>query len=185
MAVYCFYTNTVAGLAPSLYAYTDKKDIAKEFGCTRKGLRKFVKLMEHDQFRSMKNELRNLEIIPEELITRNEAGEMITVRIYATGAEIIDFRGHIDGIATVLLGLSTVDPNVFTKEMKELLDAFGYTDTFKATHDPGFVDNPFLPGFGFEDLYSPKLWNGGKYVIDEYELFVIHRWSTFFDPTTV
>lgn len=181
MHIYCFYTNTLHGLEPSLYSFTDKKAVADEFAESRKGLRRLTKDVTPDEFRDMRDKLGSIYIIPEELTTRDNRGKKAKIKIYATAEEIIDFRAHSDAIATLMLSMYAVDTSVFVDDLKEVLDAMGMNGCYAARDYPG-CDARFgyCDSVNFEEVFQPRLWVG-NYCLDELYVFVHHRWYTFFD----
>lgn len=181
MKVYCFYTNTVTGLTPQLYAFTHKKTVSEKFADVRKGLRCIIKHMPRTEYNDMRDRLGSLYIIPEELVSQDTNGNKTKIHIYATENEVIDFRAHMDAIITVRLGMHAINTDIFEDDVKDALDSIGMKGCYESCIDPMTMYDPGATGsIRYEEVYQPKLWTD-KYTIDEFELFLQHRWYTFFN----
>lgn len=181
MHIHCFYTNTLTGLAPKLYAFTDKGAVAEEFREARKGLRRLTKDVRKEEFRDMRDKLSSLYIIPEELTTRDESGKITKVKIYATQGEVMDFRTHADAIATLYLGMVSMDTSIFVDDLREVLCRLGMQACYDAWNSSGYCQRfPYSHDINFEEVFQPRLWVG-NYCLDEFQLFVRHWWYTFFN----
>lgn len=185
MHIHCFYTNTLTGLVPRLYAFTNKEAVAEEFREARKGLRRLVKTMTKEEFRNMRDKLSSLYIIPEELITRDETGGITKVKIYATQGEVMEFRSHVDAIATVCLGQVSMDTSIFVDDLREALCRMGMQACYDAWTSSGYCQRfQYSYDINFEEVFQPRLWVG-NYQLDEFQLFVRHWRRTFFNDVDI
>lgn len=180
MHVYCFYTNTINGLEPRLYAFTHKKNVASEFAETRKGLREIIKDIDKATYNTMRDKLDGMYIIKDELVSKSTSGNKVKVKVYATTNEIMKFRSHADAIATMQLGSISMDTRIFEDDVRDALNELGMQGCYDAYFGYSDIINP-LSG-NLEEVVQPRLWSG-EYCLDEFEIFVKHWYDTFFDTT--
>lgn len=178
MKIWMFYRTFKGRLEPNLYAFTNKESRAKEFSLVRRGLAMLVKNASKKEYDSLVLNFENLEIIPDELLTRKEPGsiELVKVRLYVTLGEAQYFKCNMQHIATTLLGRHAFDTSLFTWDATKLLDQFGVGPCREAmNYVPDMVE--FYMGIG-DSSTSAQLFDG-EYHLDELAVFREYHIDTF------
>lgn len=178
MTIWLFYRK-IKNLEPFLYAFTDKVEIADRFGEARKSLHRFSRKCSKLEFRDMRDKLGDLFIMENRFTTKiDDKGLIGSVGCYATMKEAEQFCLYKERIATTLLGLTTISPDIFEDDMRDLLNCYGYTECFLAIQE-----EPDLNRFGLFDF--PTIDGEANlfhlpYKLNELNLFIKQNESTFF-----
>lgn len=178
LKVYLFYMIFGdSNLTPSLYAHTSNKLKAESFGTTRQNLQLVERSMPRDDYRYMKDKLSDLEIIKDELMTRDSDNNPFKVTIYLTSHEAMEFRIHIDDIIFAKLNMySAIPPEIFDDTVKELLDNIGASTAYQISNT---VADPSSMGIFSKEIYMEEQ-KTGRLWIDDYkidELAVFLEWK--------
>jgi hypothetical protein len=173
-----------SNLVPSLYAHTNSKTKAESFGTTRQNLQFVERNMSRDDYRYMKDRLSDLEIIKDELLTRDSDDNLFKVTIYLTAHEAMEFRVHIDDIIYTKLNMyASIPPEIFDDKIQILLDNIGARLAYQRSNA---VDNPYQMGSFAKEIFMEET-QTGRLWIDDYkidELAVFLEWKKkLFLPT--